>query len=135
MCRAVAIWIALGLLWAAPLQADVLAGLSDPTRPPSGSGEAVTQGLALAPSVLVLQSTMLSESVRLAVINDEALSVGDRVLGFTLRDVRSLSVLLERSGRFVELGLAETLDPAEFSAEETDASQEHADVPSESPEP
>ena len=82
-----------------------------PTSDAGGESAATTvmavddnQVLRQALSELRLQSTMQGEQPR-AVINGQSLSPGDRVKGFKLIRVEARSVILERDGQAVRLGM------------------------------
>lgn len=84
--------------------------LGDPTRPtaldePEAAGQAVKAGPRWR-----LQSTLVADNRRLAVINGRTVTSGDRIDGATVRDVRQDGVTLEVDGRRVELRMLGTVD-------------------------
>lgn len=84
--------------------------LGDPTRPtaldePEAAGPAVKAGPRWR-----LQSTLVADHRRLAVINGRTVTSGDRIDGATVRDVRQDGVTLEVDGRRVELRMLGTVD-------------------------
>ena len=98
-------WIIVGLIVATPLWAsDSLDGLADPSRPSSqGAVNTVVQ------DGLVLQSTLVSPSQRVAIISGQRLAVGDRVQGATVTDIQPYQVTLHRAGRDIALRLTPPL--------------------------
>ena len=94
-------WIIAGLVVAAPLWADDLLGLADPTRP-SSRGAVV---MSVSRDGLVLQSTQVSPRQRVAVINGQRLSVGDAIQGASVADIQPFQVTLQRAGREITLRL------------------------------
>jgi MSHA biogenesis protein MshK len=79
-------------------------GLGDPTRPTSlAEPEPVAKAAAQAGPRWRLQSTLVAESRRLAVINGRTVAQGERVDGATVREVRQEGVTLDVDGRQVEL--------------------------------
>lgn len=84
---------------AAPLRAE----LADPMRP---GGHAPRSSVS-APH-WVLQSTLVSDSRRLAVVNGDIVRVGDRVAGARVLSIHSGEIWLERRGRRFRLGLTPT---------------------------
>jgi MSHA biogenesis protein MshK len=52
-----------------------------------------------------LQSTLVAESRRLAVINGRTVAQGERIDGATVREVRQEGVTLDVDGRQVELSI------------------------------
>jgi len=102
LASTVGLWLAISLPAHA---ADVFDGLPDPTRPSGwqdGGGSIAAQGL-------VLQSTSVSASRRIAVINGQRLAVGDRVQGATVVDVQPFQVRLQRAGADITLRLTPPL--------------------------
>ena len=78
-------------------------GLVDPTRP-AGAGSASTSGHA-RPSGPVLQSTMVSPQRKIAVISGRSYTIGDKVGGAEIIEIRSYEVVLKRAGRLKYLRL------------------------------
>lgn len=95
------------LLAAAMLAASALAGaqsgLVDPTRPTALAAPEPEE--AASGPRWRLQSTLVADSRRLAVINGKTVVQGDRIDGATLREVRREGVTLEIEGRRIELRL------------------------------
>lgn len=88
----------------------VVAALQDPTRPPSAApatANAPTPGATSGPR-WTLTSTLVSPTRRSAVINDQVLSVGDRIGGAQVVDIQADSVRLRIKGREVTLRLLNT---------------------------
>lgn len=78
-------------------------GLGDPTRPTSlAEPEPVARAAGSGPRWR-LQSTLVAESRRLAVINGRTVAQGERIDGATVREVRQEGVTLDVDGRQVEL--------------------------------
>lgn len=78
-------------------------GLGDPTRPTSlAEPEPVARAVESGPRWR-LQSTLVADSRRLAVINGRTVAQGERIDGATLREVRQEGVTLDIDGRQVEL--------------------------------
>lgn len=78
-------------------------GLGDPTRPTSmAEPEPVARAVQSGPRWR-LQSTLVAESRRLAVINGRTVAQGERIDGATVREVRQEGVTLDVDGRQVEL--------------------------------
>ena len=99
-------WIIAGLIVATPLWAsELLDGLVDPSRP-SSQGAVST---VVHQGGLVLQSTFVSPSQRVAVISGQRLAVGDRVQGATVTDIQPYQVTLQRAGRDIALRLTPPL--------------------------
>ena len=78
-------------------------GLGDPTRPTSLDEPEPVQKAARAGPRWRLQSTLVADSRRLAVINGRTVAQGERIDGATVREVRQGGVTLEVEGRRVEL--------------------------------
>jgi len=96
---------------AAAATAPAQPGLGDPTRPTSLDEPAPEQRPRQAGPRWRLQSTLVADSRRLAVINGRTVAEGERIDGATVREVRQGGVTLEVEGRRVELRvLRETLD-------------------------
>ena len=94
-------------LAAAMLMASGLAmaqqGLGDPTRPTSLAEPEPAARAAVSGPRWRLQSTLVADSRRLAVINGRTVAQGERIDGATVREVRQGGVTLEIEGRRVEL--------------------------------
>lgn len=87
---------------------DALANLPDPTRP---SAAADTGRRHANPenqiSSLRLESTLISDHRRLAIINGKVLAIGDLIKGARIKDITAYKVVLEMKGRLVSLKLVE----------------------------
>jgi hypothetical protein len=93
---------------------DVLAGLPDPTRPPSerAPGQDKTgegSGTGQQRAGMVLQSTMISRDARSAVINGKTLTEGERIGTATLVAINPFEVTLSQAGREIALRLMPSL--------------------------
>lgn len=96
----------LGLaLLAAAAAAAAQSGLGDPTRPtalaePDAPGSAAAQGPRWR-----LQSTLVADTRRVAVINGRMVAQGERVDGARLVEIRPDGVTLEHEGQRITLRL------------------------------
>lgn len=77
-------------------------GLGDPTRPTALAEPESTRSVEVKPRWR-LQSTLVGDTRRLAVINGRTVAQGERIDGATLKEVRQEGVTLEIEGRRVEL--------------------------------
>jgi MSHA biogenesis protein MshK len=84
--------------------------LGDPTRPTALDEPAAAEAAGKAGPRWRLQSTLVADNRRLAVINGRTVAPGDRIDGATVRDVRQEGVTLEVDGRRVELRMLGTVD-------------------------
>lgn len=96
-------WLAL-LLMSAAAAAGAQPGLGDPTRPTSLSEPQESTRAAQMPRWR-LQSTLIADDRRVAVINGRIVSVGERIEGATLLEVRSDGVTLQQDGQRLNLRL------------------------------
>jgi hypothetical protein len=73
-----------------------IAGMEDPLRPPE-YGPGVLGGNAKAPSepVWLVNEILFSGSRRIAIINDVAVAIGDRINGARVIDIKPEHVVLE----------------------------------------
>ncbi len=78
-------------------------GLDDPTRPTSLSEPEPAARRSEAGPRWRLQSTLVADDRRLAIINGRTVGPGDRVDGATVKDVRQGGVTLDVEGRRIEL--------------------------------
>lgn len=78
--------------------------LGDPTRPTSLSEPHETTRAVQMPRWR-LQSTLIADDRRVAVINGRIVSVGERIEGATLLEVRSDGVTLQQDGQRLNLRL------------------------------
>lgn len=92
--------LALALLAGA---AAAQSGLGDPTRPTALNEAPSADPRAVQGPRWRLQSTLVAESRRLAVINGRTVAPGERIDGATLREVRREGVTLDVDGRSIEL--------------------------------
>lgn len=88
------------LLAALPVAAQQ--GLGDPTRPTSLAEPAAVRAVESGPRWR-LQSTLVADTRRLAVINGKTVAQGERIDGALLREVRQEGVTLEVGDQRVEL--------------------------------
>jgi len=93
--------LALVMLMTAGL-APAQQGLGDPTRPTSLAAPEPERAAVSGPRWR-LQSTLVADSRRLAVINGRIVAQGERIDGATVREVRPGGVTLDVEGRRVEL--------------------------------
>lgn len=85
-------------------------GLGDPTRPTSLAEPEPVARTAQSGPRWRLQSTLVAEERRLAIINGRTVGPGDRVDGATVREVRRDGVTLEVDGRRIELRMLGAVD-------------------------
>lgn len=84
--------------------------LGDPTRPTALDEREEAGAAVRAGPRWRLQSTLVADNRRLAVINGRTVAPGDRIDGAMVRDVRQEGVTLEVDGRRVELRMLGTID-------------------------
>ena len=86
------------IIWAvlALCGAHTVAAVEDPTRPPN---LAVTATKAQSQSVPKLNSILISDDRRLAMLGGEVLSVGERTAGVELLDIEDRAVRIRTSNR------------------------------------
>ena len=77
-------------------------GIGDPTRPTSLAEPELVQRTQAGPRWR-LQSTLVADTRRLAVINGRMVVQGERIDGATVKEVRQEGVTLDVDGRRVEL--------------------------------
>ena len=92
------------LLLAVAAGAAAQSGLGDPTRPTSLSEPDEVARTAQLPRWR-LQSTLIADDRRVAVINGRTVSVGERIEGAMLLEVRSDGVTLQQDGQRLNLRL------------------------------
>jgi hypothetical protein len=92
------------LLLLAPVAAAAEGRLGDPTRPTSLSEPDESAPAAQGPRWR-LQSTLIADDRRVAVINGRTVSQGERIEGATLLEVRSDGVTLQQDGQRLVLHL------------------------------
>lgn len=95
-------WVLALLLGCGSVQAQ--SGIGDPTRPTSLS-EPDTATAAVQGPRWRLQSTLVADERRLAVINGRTIAQGGRIDGATLVEVRQDGVTLEAEGQRIQLRL------------------------------
>ncbi|MGH8482089.1 MAG: general secretion pathway protein GspB [Nevskiaceae bacterium] len=100
---------ALALAMLAGAAAAAAQGFGDPTRPTSMDDPAPVRRAESGPRWR-LQSTLVAEDRRLAIVNGRTVRPGDRVDGATVREVRQDGVTLEVEGRRIELRLLGAVD-------------------------
>ena len=83
--------------------ASAQSGLGDPTRPTALNEAPAREERAVQGPRWRLQSTLVAEARRLAVINGRTVAQGERIDGATLREVRREGVTLDVDGRSIEL--------------------------------
>ena len=105
MSRPLLALVLLGAAGLAPAQQ-----LGDPTRPTALDEPQAGDAAVRAGPRWRLQSTLVADNRRLAVINGRTVAPGDRIDGATVRDVRQEGVTLEVDGRRVELRMLGTVD-------------------------
>ena len=86
-----------------PLFASAQNGLGDPTKPTALAAPEPEE--AVAGPRWRLQSTLVADTRRLAVINGRTVVQGGQIDGATVREVRREGVTLEIEGRRIELRL------------------------------
>jgi len=88
----------------APALADEPLGLGDPTRPSTAEGANYGVG------GFVLQSTLVSPTRKLAIINGRALTVGARMGQAVVTDIKPYEVTLNNAGQVIHLRLSPKLE-------------------------
>jgi MSHA biogenesis protein MshK len=83
--------------------ASAQSGLGDPTKPTALNEPQAEQRPAQSGPRWRLQSTLVADSRRLAVINGRTVAQGERIDGAMVREVRQGGVTLEVEGRRIEL--------------------------------
>jgi len=99
-CRGLAATALAMLSVVIPAGADVLGELPDPTRPQVKPVRTtlVVRGSNVAAVVLNLQSTLVSQDRRIAVINGKMLHVGERVGDADVLEIQPHQVIVSRAG-------------------------------------
>jgi hypothetical protein len=100
----------LGLALLATAQLAFGQQLGDPTQPTALNEPAAAGPAQRAGPRWRLQSTLVADNRRLAVINGRRVAAGDTVDGATVREVRQEGVTLEVDGRRIELRMLGTVD-------------------------
>ena len=105
MCdnRARSAAVVLGLVLLAGAAATPAQPLGDPTQPTALDAPEPTERRAASGPRWRLQSTLVADSRRLAVINGRTVAQGERIEGAMVREVRQGGVTLEVEGRRIEL--------------------------------
>ena len=93
----IAIDLIAGLVLASVSVVAVGQQLRDPTRPPTGVSTKSAGAQSGARSGMVLQTVLISEQRRAAVISGRVLSVGDTISGFRLAEIREGEVVMRGS--------------------------------------
>lgn len=97
-------WIgALALMAALSAPAFGQEGLGDPTRPTSLSEPAEAKAQAAQGPRWRLQSTLVADDRRVAVINGRMVAQGERIEGATVLEVRTDGVTLQKDGQRLNL--------------------------------
>ncbi len=78
--------------------------LADPTRP------GIEEGMNYGIGGFVLQSTLVSPTRKVAVINGQALTVGETVGRAVVTDIRPYEVILNNAGREIHLRISPKLE-------------------------
>ena len=95
--------------------ASAAPAVEDPTRPPSPAEIRAWFGDAGDPSgaepALRLQSVLISESRRVAIINDRRVGPGERVAGAKITAIEPGRVVLERDGETLILTISSRRQP------------------------
>ncbi len=102
---ALALW-----LLAAPALCAAQSGLGDPTRPTSLAEPEDSAAKAAHRPRWRLQSTLVADNRKVAVINGRTVSLGERIEGATLLEVRSDGVTLQQDGMRLNLRLPGRVD-------------------------
>ena len=95
-------YLILGLALSLTTFAIAAQQLRDPTRPPAGASKGTsTSGAAKsrARSGMVLQTVLISEDRRVAVISGRLMSVGDTISGFRLTEIREGEVVMKKRSK------------------------------------
>lgn len=90
------------------MAAPALAALEDPTRPPVQAPAAAQSPAASDGPRWLLTTTLVSPERRTAVINNQVVTVGDRIGGARVVDIQADSVRLRAGGREVTLMIVST---------------------------
>ena len=75
------------------------AGRREVREPSRSRGDEKARAETRAVEEIKLQATLLSPVGNVAILNGEEVSEGDRFLGYTVKEIRKWSVILEKSGR------------------------------------
>jgi len=99
-----------GLALLSGAQAAPAQPLGDPTQPTALDAPEPAERHAASGPRWRLQSTLVADDRRLAIINGRTVGPGDRIDGATVREVRQEGVTLEVEGRRVELRMLGSVD-------------------------
>ncbi len=102
--------VVLGLALLAGAAATPAQPLGDPTQPTALDAPEPTERRAASGPRWRLQSTLVADNRRLAIINGRTVGPGDRIDGALVREVRQEGVTLEVEGRRVELRVLGSVD-------------------------
>jgi hypothetical protein len=102
-----------GVLLACALWAGVGAAMDDPTRPPTGFYSSGATASASGDEGPVLQSVLISESERLAIISGQLVAIGSKVAGGRLVKVSETEVVLQQGAARRTLKLYPGVDKRE----------------------
>jgi len=81
------------------------AALVDPTRPPSWGSATVAPRATARRRGLQLQTTLVSPSRRMAIINGRSYSIGSRIGTATIIEIKPFEVTLQKAGKKTRLRL------------------------------
>jgi MSHA biogenesis protein MshK len=109
MGRALLLAVALGAPNAAWCQ-----GFSDPTRPPAGYSDIEAPGMPMLGGGLVLQSVMISSSMKAAIISGEMVRLGGKIGNATLVKVGENEVVLKDGDDTLTLKMYPGVDKREI---------------------
>ncbi len=99
------------LAWSASAAALAQASMADPTRPPLGAAEADPAGSGAATrGGMRLQSVLISNTRRLAVIDGRTVPLGGEIGGATLTSISETAVTLRRGDEVETLRLHPGVD-------------------------
>jgi MSHA biogenesis protein MshK len=104
---------ALALLLAGGQASAGGAAVADPTRPPEGRGKAASASDASGGEPpLVLQSLLVGDGRRLAIISGRPVRVGERIQGLTVQNILQREVVLSDGGetRILRMGSTDELE-------------------------
>ncbi|HUR40514.1 MAG TPA: general secretion pathway protein GspB [Verrucomicrobiae bacterium] len=102
-------WVLAAMLLAAAGLASAQSGFGDPTRP-TALAEPDESETAVRGPRWRLQSTLVADQRRIAVINGRAVAQGERVDGARLVEVRQDGVTLEHEGQRIGIRLPGVID-------------------------
>jgi MSHA biogenesis protein MshK len=107
-------WLLLAMALGAP-SAVWCQGFSDPTRPPAGYSDIEAPGMPMLGGGLVLQSVMISSSMRAAIISGEMVKLGGKIGNATLVKVGENEVVLKDGEDTLTLKMYPGVDKREIA--------------------